>query len=86
MSINYELMRILYPEWEPQSYPFQSLLLIFMATALFLIVPYIYIRFIEERLTLFIRLMWWRLSLRHRIIKGYVISLCNRRGPNEVIL
>jgi hypothetical protein len=51
MSVNYELLRKLYPEWESQSPPFLIIGKIFLAIALFLVIPYIYIRFIEGRLS-----------------------------------
>lgn len=50
MSVNYELLRELYPEWESQSHPLLPLIKIFLAIVIFLIVPYLYMKFIEGRL------------------------------------
>ncbi|MCZ7393509.1 MAG: hypothetical protein O8C56_09325 [Candidatus Methanoperedens sp.] len=50
MSVNYELLRNMYPEWEPKTSPLLTLLEIFLAIALFLVIPYIYIKFVEGRL------------------------------------
>jgi hypothetical protein len=54
MSINYELLRRLYPEWYPPG-PFHPLLQIFLAIAILLIVPYLYSKFLEGRLTAFLK-------------------------------
>lgn len=51
MSVNYELLSKLYPEWESQPPPLLILVKIFLAIALFLILPYLYIKFIEGRLS-----------------------------------
>jgi hypothetical protein len=51
MSVNYELLRNMYPEWEPKTNPLLPLLEIFLAIALFLVIPYIYIKFVEGRFT-----------------------------------
>ncbi len=51
MSVNYELLWEKYPEWNPKVIPFQPLIEIFLLIALFLVIPYIYIRFVEGRLT-----------------------------------
>lgn len=48
MSVNYELLRKLYPEWESQD-PL-IIVKIFLLIVLFLIIPYIYIKFVESRL------------------------------------
>lgn len=45
----YELMMRLYPEWYPDN-PFHPLLKIFLAIAVLLIIPYIYIKFFEQRI------------------------------------
>lgn len=50
MSVNYELLRQMYPEWEPKTIPFLPIIEIFVAIALFLLVPYILIKFIEHDL------------------------------------
>lgn len=50
MSINYELLRNMYPEWESQTHPVLTVMKIFLAIAVFLVVPYVYIKFIEKRL------------------------------------
>lgn len=50
MSINYELLKNMYPEWEPKIHPLLTLLKIFLVIALFLVIPYIYVKFIEGRL------------------------------------
>lgn len=51
MSVNYELLRNMYPEWEPKTNPLLPILEIFLAIALFLVIPYVYIRFVEGRFT-----------------------------------
>jgi hypothetical protein len=45
----YELMMKLYPEWYPEN-PFHILLKIFLAIAVMLIIPYIYIKVFENRI------------------------------------
>lgn len=50
MSINYELLRNMYPEWEPKVHPLVPFLKIFLAIAFFLVIPYLYMKFIECRL------------------------------------
>jgi hypothetical protein len=50
MTINYELLSKLYPEWFPQS-PFHPFLKIFLAIAILLLIPYLYSKFLEERLS-----------------------------------
>jgi len=45
----YELMMKLYPEWYPEN-PFHPLLKIFLAIAVLLIIPYIYMKFFENRI------------------------------------
>ncbi|MCX9024748.1 MAG: hypothetical protein OIN85_01480 [Candidatus Methanoperedens sp.] len=51
MSVNYELLRKLYPEWESPNPPFLLIVKIFLIIVLFLIIPYIYIKCIEGRLS-----------------------------------
>lgn len=51
MTINDELLRKLYPEWYPQS-SIHPLLLIFLSIAVLLIIPYLYSRLIEGRLSM----------------------------------
>ncbi len=48
MSVNYELLRNMYPEWESRTPPLLIMVKIFV---FFLIVPYIYIKYIEGRLS-----------------------------------
>lgn len=50
MSVNYELLRNMYPEWESQSHSLLPVIKIFLAIAIFIAVPYIYTKFIEGRL------------------------------------
>lgn len=38
----------MYPEWEPMTSPFLTIIEIFVAIAVFLLVPYILIKFIEH--------------------------------------
>ena len=49
MTINYELLRRLYPEWYPEN-SIHPLLLIFMAIAIMLLIPYLYSKLLEDRL------------------------------------
>ncbi len=55
MSINDELLRELYPEWYSTYHPFLQILIIFIAITIFLLVPYIYMKFIEGRFAAFWR-------------------------------
>jgi hypothetical protein len=48
MSFNPEFLRTLYPEWEPKTSPFLPIIEIFVAIAIFLLVPYILTKFIEH--------------------------------------
>jgi hypothetical protein len=48
MSINYELLRRLYPEWYPSS-PFHPILQIFLAIAILLLIPFLYSKLLEDR-------------------------------------
>jgi hypothetical protein len=52
MSINYELLRRLYPEWFPQN-TIHPLLLIFLAIVILLLIPYLYSKLLEDRLATF---------------------------------
>jgi len=52
MSVDYGLLRKLYPEWESQD-PL-IIVKIFLLIVLFLIIPYIYIKFVESRL----KILW----------------------------
>ncbi|VVB87165.1 Uncharacterised protein [uncultured archaeon] len=54
MSINDELLRRLYPEWYPPG-AIHPVLLIFLTIAILLIIPYLYSRFIEDRLSVFLK-------------------------------
>ncbi len=54
MTINYELLRRLYPEWYPES-PIHPLLIIFLAIAILLLIPYLYSKYLEGRLTALIK-------------------------------
>jgi hypothetical protein len=47
MSVNYELLRRLYPEWYPQ-YPIHPLLAIFLAIAIMLLIPYLYSKLLDS--------------------------------------
>ena len=62
----YELMMKLYPEWYPEN-PFHPLLKIFLAIAVLLIIPYIYMKFFENRIKAGLRKIrpprWHRQSL-----------------------
>ncbi len=49
MTINYELLRSLYPEWYPQN-PIHPLILIFIAIFILLLIPYLYSKLFEDRL------------------------------------
>ena len=49
MTVNYELLQRLYPEWYPQ-YPFHPLLQIFLAIFILLLIPYLYSKLLEDRL------------------------------------
>ena len=40
----------MYPEWDPKTSPFLTIIEIFVALALFLLIPYILIKFIEHDL------------------------------------
>jgi hypothetical protein len=40
MSINYDYLRKMYPEWEPKTSPFLIIIGIFMIIAIFLLIPY----------------------------------------------
>ncbi len=55
MSVNDELLRKLYPEWYPMNHPIIYLLIIFMAIAIFLLVPYIYMKFVEGRIAVLLK-------------------------------
>ncbi len=44
-----ELLQRLYPEWNSQS-PYQPFLLIFLTIAILLLIPYLYSKFLEDRL------------------------------------
>ncbi len=46
---DYELMWKLYPEWYQEN-PYIPLVKIFLVLALLLIVPYLYVHFIEQRI------------------------------------
>lgn len=50
MSVNYELLGKLYPEWESQTPPLLIMVKIFLVIVFFLIIPYIYIKYVEGRL------------------------------------
>ncbi len=63
MSVSYEFLKKTYPEWYPESRG--EILIIFLAVALFLIVPYIYARFIEERLTNLLRNIWHKIYFKY---------------------
>lgn len=65
MSMNYELLRNMYPEWESQSHPLLPLIKIFLAVALFLLVPYIYVNFIEVQLSALFRKIRLGISLKY---------------------
>lgn len=49
MSVNYELLRRLYPEWNPQ-YLILPILQIFLAIFILLLIPYLYSKLLEDRL------------------------------------
>lgn len=51
MSVNYELLRNMYLEWESRTPPLLIMVKIFLIIVFFLIVPYIYIKYIEGRLS-----------------------------------
>lgn len=65
MSVNYELLRKMYPEWESQSHPLLPIIKIFLAVALFLLVPYIYVNFVEARLSALFRKIRLCVSLKY---------------------
>jgi membrane protein insertase Oxa1/YidC/SpoIIIJ len=65
---DYELLRKMYPEWESQTNPLEYIVIIFLSIVIFLIIPYIYITFIEAKVTTFLREIWWKISLNGRKI------------------
>ncbi len=64
MSINYELLRKLYPEWEPETNPLLYLGLVFLLIMIFLLIPYIYIKFVEFRIITFLHKIRWKIAFR----------------------
>ncbi len=62
MSLNYELLRNLYPEWESQTNPLLYMVIIFLSIAVFLIIPYIFVNFIEVKLITLLKEIWWKIS------------------------
>ncbi len=64
---DYELLRKMYG-WEYQTNPFLYILIIFLLLAIFLIIPYIFVNFIEVKVTSFLREIWWKISFNGRKI------------------
>ncbi len=61
MSPNIELVRNLYPEFFPEP-PALIWVKLIIALAFFLIMPYLYVKFVEGRLKSFIEKIWRRVS------------------------
>ncbi len=80
MSVNFELLRRLYPEWFPPS-PIHPFLLIFLAIAVLLIIPYLFSECLEVKLAALkkrhpprpylnrSRKRWWRFRGRAAFLK-----------------
>ena len=47
MTVNYELLRRLYPEWSPQN-PIHPLVLIFLAIVILLLIPYLFSKLLDS--------------------------------------
>ena len=63
----YESLLKMYPEWFTES-PVIIWIGIFLLLLLFLIIPYIYVNFIEERLTILLRKARWKISFNYNKI------------------
>ncbi len=61
MSPNIELVRNLYPEFFPEP-PAMIWVKLIIVLALFLIMPYLYVRFVEWRFKSFLGKIWHRIS------------------------
>ncbi len=54
--------------WESPINPLLYYVIIFLLLAVFLIIPYIYVRFVEVKVTTFLREIWWKISFYGRKI------------------
>ncbi|MCE8426987.1 MAG: hypothetical protein J5U19_01180 [Candidatus Methanoperedens sp.] len=63
----YEYLMKTYPEWYPES-PLITWIRLFLLIALFLIIPHIYVNFIEERLAIFLQKARGKISFKYNKI------------------
>jgi membrane protein insertase Oxa1/YidC/SpoIIIJ len=64
---DYELLRKMYG-WESPINPLLYYVIIFLLIAIFLIIPYIFVNYIEVKVTTFLREIWWKISFNGRKI------------------
>ena len=64
---DYEHLRKMYG-WESQVNPLLYIAIIFLLIVIFLIIPYIFVNFMEEKVTIFLREIWWKISFNGRKI------------------
>ncbi len=64
---DYELLSKIYG-WESQINPLLYIVIIFLLIVIFLIIPYIFVNFMEVKVTTFLRKIWWKISFNGRKI------------------
>lgn len=70
LMTGYELLSKMYPEWHTES-PLIIWLKIFLIIVPFLIIPYIYMKFFEGHLTIFLQKIRGKISLKYSgILRG----------------